>query len=82
MRERGFTLVEMMIATAVSGVLLLALVVLYLGSDKMIRGINDNVRESLGDRVERERTAFGPARNGGTWNLPTGVVSRAEGEVR
>jgi len=73
MKRRGFTLVEMMVGMAISGAILVALAVLYLGSDRLIREINANVRTSLGDRVDRERTVFGPARAGGTYNLPGGA---------
>jgi len=80
MRRRGFTLVEMMIATAISGALLVALATLYLGADRLIRGMNADVRHSLSNRVERERTVFAPVQDGGVYFLPTtGLVTRATG---
>jgi len=70
MSRRGFTLVEMLITAAVSGVILLALATLFLGSDNLIGGIRQDVRGSLQERTERDRALFDPARTGRVYSLP------------
>lgn len=75
MNRRAFTLVEMMIAAAISSVLMLALVSLFLGSNNLIGGIRTSVRGSLRERVARDHELFDPTRQGGIYALPGKEVS-------
>jgi len=81
MRRRGFTLIEMTVTAAISGVLLLALAFLFRGSGDMIGRISQDVNGSLADRTARAKAVFGAARECDDHCLPTGLARRVKGDL-
>lgn len=64
MRRRGFTLIEMMLATVVTAVLSVSLATLFVGIRRLVRQAYDDA--SLALRAERERALFNAVAEGGS----------------
>ena len=66
MRRRGFTLIEMMLATVVTAVLSVSLATLFVGIRRLVRQAYDDASLSLALRAERERALFNAVAEGGS----------------
>lgn len=66
MRRRGFTLIEMMLATVVTAVLSVSLATLFVGIRRLVRQSYDDASLSLALRAERERALFNAVAEGGS----------------
>ena len=64
MRRRGFTLIEMMLATVVTAVLSVSLATLFVGIRRLVRQAYDDASLSLALRAERERALFNAVAEG------------------
>ena len=65
MSRRGFTLVEMMLATVVAAVLSAALATLFIGIHRLVRQSYNDAELSLALRAEREKALFNAVMEGG-----------------
>lgn len=66
MRRRGFTLVEMMLATVVTAVLTVSLGTLFVGVQRLVRQAYADAALSLAHRAEREKALFNAVPEGGS----------------
>lgn len=66
MRRRGFTLIEMMLATVVTAVLSVSLATLFVGIRRLVRQAYDDASLSLALRAEREWALFNAVAEGGS----------------
>ena len=74
-RRAGFTLLELLIASAIGTLCLAGVLVFFTGTNRLNRETFGKLKGALDERAEREKTLFVRARETATVDLP--FVKRA-----
>lgn len=80
MNRPAFTLVELLIASAVACVIAAGTFMFFSGSGRISQDAYREINNALSNRVDRELRLFAPTRTGGTVLLPGGELAREADE--
>ena len=80
MNRSAFTLVELMIATAITCLIATGTFMFFSGSGRMSKESYREINNALSNRVDREKRLFVSARTGGAVLLPCGELAKEADE--